>query len=85
MSDPDFITNALKVAVTRVLTQIDNLYTHPSVRQALQEGRLQIHGWVYHIEKGEVWACKSGRLSFWSVAGPSIESATPYHSFIKLF
>ena len=33
-----------------VLNQIDNLKTHPSVRQALQEGRLAIHGWVYHIK-----------------------------------
>jgi carbonic anhydrase len=37
-----------------VLNQIDNLSTHPSVRQALQEGRLTVHGWVYNIESGEV-------------------------------
>lgn len=37
-----------------VLNQIDNLHTHPSVQQALTEGRLAIHGWVYHIESGEV-------------------------------
>lgn len=39
-----------------VLAQMDNLDTHPSVRRALQEGRLTVHGWVYHIDSGEVHA-----------------------------
>jgi carbonic anhydrase len=50
-----------------VLAQIDNLHTHPSIRLALQEGRLKIHGWVYHIDSGEVWACNAdaGRFALW--------------------
>jgi carbonic anhydrase len=53
-----------------VLSQIDNLYTHPSVRQAMHEGRLKIHGWVYYIEKGEVWAYNSGDMRFDLWPGP---------------
>jgi carbonic anhydrase len=52
-----------------VLAQVDNLHTHPSVRQALQEDRLQIHAWVYHIQSGEVWAYgkDAGRFEKWPV------------------
>ncbi len=39
-----------------VLIQIDNLKTYPAVRSRLQQGKLQIYGWVYHIETGEVLA-----------------------------
>ncbi|MCM1981890.1 carbonic anhydrase [Lyngbya confervoides] len=39
-----------------VLTQIENLKTYPVVRSRLFQGKLDIHGWVYHIETGEVLA-----------------------------
>lgn len=39
-----------------VLTQIDNLRTHPCVRAKLNQGRLKLHAWVYEIETGRVYA-----------------------------
>ena len=39
-----------------VLTQIENLKTYPVVRSRLYQGKLQIYGWIYHIENGEVLA-----------------------------
>lgn len=53
-----------------VLTQIDNLHTHPSVQQALREGRLQIDGWVYRIHSGDVLACdrNTSRFEKWPVS-----------------
>ncbi|MBD2019896.1 carbonic anhydrase [Leptolyngbya sp. FACHB-36] len=39
-----------------VLTQIENLRTYPVVHSRLYQGKLQIYGWVYHIETGEVLA-----------------------------
>lgn len=39
-----------------VLVQMEHLATHPAVQQALAEGRLAIHGWVYEIETGKVRA-----------------------------
>jgi carbonic anhydrase len=39
-----------------VLVQLENVRTHPSVAAALAEGRLRLHGWVYKIETGEVFA-----------------------------
>ncbi|MEO1133362.1 MAG: carbonic anhydrase [Cyanobacteria bacterium J06639_1] len=39
-----------------VLIQMDNLKTYPVVRARLNQGKLQIFGWIYHIETGEVLA-----------------------------
>lgn len=39
-----------------VLVQIDNIRTHPSVAAALATGELNLYGWVYRIETGEILA-----------------------------
>lgn len=39
-----------------VLVQINNLKTYPVVQAKLHQGKLQIYGWIYHIETGEVLA-----------------------------
>lgn len=39
-----------------VLVQLENLRTHPSVAVGLSNGRLTLHGWVYKIETGDVFA-----------------------------
>jgi carbonic anhydrase len=47
-----------------VLTQIDNLKTYPIVRSRLYQGRLNIYGWVYNLETGEVLAYDSVSHSY---------------------
>jgi carbonic anhydrase len=47
-----------------VLVQIDNLRTHPSVAAALARGELNVYGWVYRIETGEVLAYDPGAGRF---------------------
>lgn len=39
-----------------VLVQLENLRTHPAVASALSRGELTLHGWVYKIETGDVFA-----------------------------
>jgi carbonic anhydrase len=39
-----------------VLVQLENLRTHPAVAAKLAVGELKLHGWVYKIETGEVFA-----------------------------
>ncbi|MFO0865285.1 MAG: carbonic anhydrase [Gemmataceae bacterium] len=39
-----------------VLVQLENLRTLPSVASRLARGDLHLHGWVYKIESGEVFA-----------------------------
>ncbi|MDF9619466.1 carbonic anhydrase [Pseudomonas entomophila] len=37
-----------------VIAQLANIQTHPSVRLALEEGRVALHGWIYDIESGRI-------------------------------
>ncbi|MEX2317419.1 MAG: carbonic anhydrase [Pirellulales bacterium] len=47
--------NALEQAVdTNVLVQLANLRTHLSVAEALAQGQIKLHGWVYDIASGGV-------------------------------
>ena len=39
-----------------VLVQLENLRTHPCVAAALGRGELNLHGWVYKFETGQVFA-----------------------------
>ena len=39
-----------------VLVQLDNLRTHPCIAAAISTGRIKLHGWVYRIETGDVFA-----------------------------
>lgn len=39
-----------------VLVQLENLRTHPSVAAALSRQQLNLHGWVYKFETGQVFA-----------------------------
>jgi carbonic anhydrase len=43
--------------------QLDNLMTYPIVAQGVAEGRVQVHGWLYEMEAGEILAYdpKAGR------------------------
>jgi carbonic anhydrase len=45
-----------KAVETNVLAQLDNLRTLPAVASRLERGDLELHGWVYDIETGEVHA-----------------------------
>jgi carbonic anhydrase len=47
-----------------VLVQLENLRTHPAVAVALPRGQLKLHGWVYKIETGEVFAYDPGAGQF---------------------
>ncbi len=47
----------LNVAIQEnVLVQLEHLRTHPAVAPRLSRGALQLHGWVYKIDTGEVFA-----------------------------
>ena len=47
-----------------VLVQLENLRTHPAVAAGLARGRLKLHGWVYKIATGEVFAYDPARGQF---------------------
>src|SRR5208337_3125967 len=47
-----------------VLTQIENLKSHPSVYSRVTSGEVDVRGWVYDIADGSIWAAApdSGRF-----------------------
>lgn len=51
-----------------VIAQLANIQTHPSVRLALEEGRITLHGWVYDIESGTILAFDGATRQFVSLA-----------------
>ena len=51
-----------------VLVQLENLRTLPSVASKLVRGSLRLHGWVYKIETGEVFAYEVGSGQFVPIA-----------------
>lgn len=61
-----------------VVTQLMNIKTHPSVRLALEQGRLALHGWVYDIETGSIDAFDSATNRFVSLADdPHVRASSP--------
>jgi carbonic anhydrase len=54
----------LAVAERNVVEQLGNLKTHPAVAARLEQGDLQIHGWMYHIGEGTVTSWDAGRDDF---------------------
>jgi len=51
-----------------VIAQLANIQTHPSVRLALEEGRVTLHGWIYDIESGRIDAFDGSTGAFVSLA-----------------
>lgn len=48
---PEFL---LALTERNVVAQLHNLRSHPAVAARLEQGDLQLHGWVYHIGPGVV-------------------------------
>lgn len=47
-----------------VLVQVEQLRTHPSVAAAQSRGALNLHGWVYKFETGQVFSFHPGEGQF---------------------
>ncbi|MBS2140910.1 carbonic anhydrase, partial [Escherichia coli] len=50
----DLPSKAAAMVRENVIAQLANLQTHPSVRLALEEGRIALNGWVYDFESGSI-------------------------------
>lgn len=54
----------LKLTEMNVVEQLKNLRTHPIVAARMDEGKLEIHGWVYQIGPGTVTAWNEEKKMF---------------------
>ncbi|TFD69260.1 carbonic anhydrase [Cryobacterium sp. Hb1] len=60
-----------------VIAQLTNIRTHPSVALALDQNRLNLHGWVYDIETGSIDTLDGVTGHFVPLAGNSPDHVTP--------
>jgi carbonic anhydrase len=58
-----------------VLVQLENLRSHPAVAAGMASGKLHLHGWVYRIETGEVFAYDAESGQFRSLTGEAAQPA----------
>ncbi|WP_248749270.1 carbonic anhydrase [Pseudomonas sp. MWU15-20650] len=61
-----------------VIAQLANIQTHPSVRLALEEKRVTLHGWVYDIESGCIQAFDGHTGQFVALADNPAVRAVSY-------
>ena len=59
-----------------VLSQLENLRTHPAVAGALATGTLKLHAWVYKMETGEVFSYDPESGQYLPLAAPA-DPASP--------
>jgi len=57
-----------EVIEQNVLVQLQHLRTHPVVAARLAAGRLELHGWVYEIETGDVYCHDESTGTFLPIA-----------------
>lgn len=58
----------LALTEDNVAAQLRNLRSHPSVAARLEQGDLNLHGWVYHIGPGKVTAYNEASRRFETMA-----------------
>ena len=58
-----------------VIAQVEHLRTHPSVATRLARNKISIHGWIYNIENGTLWAFDADQGCFVPLDGRTSPSA----------
>jgi carbonic anhydrase len=75
---PDQQSKVTAMVRENVIAQLANIQTHPSVRLALEEGRVALHGWIYDIESGRIDAFDGSTGGFVSLANnPAVYAVSP--------
>jgi carbonic anhydrase len=77
--------NALLTATVEenVLVQLENLQTLPAVAARLRRGDLHVHGWVYKLETGEVFAYEPQTGQFVPLADYQIPDERKEHQIVN--
>ena len=62
-----------------VLVQLEHLRTHPSVAAALGRNAINLHGWVYKFETGQVFGYSPQEGQFVSLEGANFTVPSANH------
>lgn len=60
-----------------VLVQLEHLRSHRAVDEGIRAGRLHLHGWVYHLETGEVASYDPELGQFKPIGLSGVEAGDP--------
>jgi carbonic anhydrase len=58
-----------------VIFQLENLLTYPFVKKKINEGNLELHGWYFKIESGELWYYNLEQYRFVPLSEKTTEKA----------
>lgn len=47
-----------------VIYQLEHLMSYPFIKKRVEEGKLQLHGWYFQIESGELWYYNTDQYKF---------------------
>lgn len=73
LSGDELVTAAIE---ENVLSQIENLRTHPAVRARIARGELSLYGWVYKLETGQIFQYDTQSGQFIPVEGHALPVPT---------
>ena len=68
MGEAEFL---LALTERNVIEQLANLRTHPTVAAGLEQGSVNLHGWVYHIGEGSVTTYDASQERFFPAGAVS--------------
>ncbi len=74
LTGDDLLTAAIQ---ENVRVQLAHLRTHPLIAAKLRRGTVELHGWVYSIPTGQVWAFDENRDQFVSLSQTSRKEPAP--------
>jgi carbonic anhydrase len=80
LAGKDLLTAAVE---ENVLVQLENLRTHPAIAVGLSRGNLKLHGWVYKIETGQVFAFDADSHEFTPLADHYEAGAAPRRPWLS--
>ena len=66
-----------------VVLQLERLLDYPMVRRAVEAGRLQLHGWHYVIERGEVHVFDAQQGAFVPATEAGHSGTGPYRPYVE--
>jgi carbonic anhydrase len=75
LDDADLLNAAIK---ENVLVQLDNLRTYPAVAAKLAQSAITLHGWVYEIESGRIFAYDPSQARFIALSAEGILPAATH-------
>lgn len=71
-------------AEENVLSQVENLRTHPSVRAKVARGELSIYAWMYKIESGDVFQFNDASGQYERIADGMRATSSAEHALLKV-